>query len=54
VEFIYVIQGALGLHMNGEEVTLEAGDSMYFDSSVPHDYRRSGGRACAAIVVTSA
>jgi hypothetical protein len=26
---------------------------MYFDSNVPHAYRRSGGRACSAIVVTS-
>jgi hypothetical protein len=26
---------------------------MYFDSNVPHAYRRSGGRTCSAIVVTS-
>jgi hypothetical protein len=26
---------------------------MYFDSSVPHAYRRSGGRACTAVVVTA-
>jgi len=36
------------------EHVLEAGDSMYFDSSMPHAYRRSGGRTCSAIVVTSA
>jgi transcriptional regulator with XRE-family HTH domain len=53
VEFIYTIQGVLSVHMSGDEHALEAGDSMYFDSSVPHAYRRSGGRACSALVVTS-
>lgn len=53
VEFIYALAGTLSVHVGGEEHVLEAGDSMYFDSSVPHGYRRSGGRACSAIVVTS-
>jgi transcriptional regulator with XRE-family HTH domain len=53
VEFIYALAGRLSVHLDGEEHVLEAGDSMYFDSSVPHAYRRSGGRACSAIVVTS-
>jgi transcriptional regulator with XRE-family HTH domain len=53
VEFIYVLQGTLSVHMGGDEHALDAGDSMYFDSSVPHAYRRSGGRMCSAIVVTS-
>ena len=39
--------------MGADEHALEAGDSMYFDSRVPHAYRRSGGRTCSAIVVTS-
>ena len=52
VELIYTLQGTLSVHIGGEEHTLEAGDSMYFDSSVPHGYRRSGTRACSAIVVT--
>ena len=53
VEFIYVIQGVLSVHMNGEEHALEAGDAMYFDSTIPHAYRRSGGRSCSAVVVTA-
>ena len=52
VELIYALEGTLSVHIGGEEHTLEAGDSMYFDSSVPHGYRRSGGRTCSAIVVT--
>ena len=39
--------------MNGEEHALEAGDSIYFDATVPHAYRRSKGRACRAVVVTA-
>jgi transcriptional regulator with XRE-family HTH domain len=53
VEFIYALAGTLSVHIEGEEYALEAGDSMYFDSSVPHGYRRSGGRICSAVVVTS-
>ena len=54
VEFIYVIQGTLSVHMNGAEHALEAGDSVYFDATIPHTYRRSGGRLCSAVVVTAA
>jgi transcriptional regulator with XRE-family HTH domain len=53
VEFIYALKGTLSVHVDGDEYALEAGDSMYFDSSVPHGYRRGGGRTCTAIVVTS-
>ena len=53
VEFIYVINGTLSVHMNGEEHVLEAGDAIYFDATSPHAYRRSGGRACSAVVVTA-
>jgi transcriptional regulator with XRE-family HTH domain len=53
VEFIYTIQGTLSVHLHDTEYALKAGDSMYFDSSGPHAYRRSGGRACTAVVVTA-
>jgi transcriptional regulator with XRE-family HTH domain len=53
VEFIYVMQGVLSVHINGEEHALEAGDAIYFDATAPHAYRRSGGRLCSAIVVTA-
>jgi len=53
-EFIYVISGALGLRIDEHEHRLDANDSMYFDSSVPHAYRRVGARPCTAIIVTSA
>jgi len=53
VEFIYVMQGSLEIHVNAEEHALDAGDSIYFDSTVPHAYRRRGTRTCSALVVTS-
>ena len=53
VEFIYALAGTLSVQVNGEEHVLAAGDSMYFDSSLPHAYRRQGARACTALVVTS-
>jgi transcriptional regulator with XRE-family HTH domain len=54
VEFIYTIQGTLGVRIGEQEYALEAGDSIYFDSIVPHSYRRSGSRTCTALVVTAA
>jgi mannose-6-phosphate isomerase-like protein (cupin superfamily) len=54
VEFIYVIQGTLSVHISGEEHALQAGDAIYFDATAPHAYRRSGGRPCSAVVVTAA
>ena len=53
VEFIYVINGTLSVHMNGEEHALDAGDAIYFDATVPHAYGRRGGRVCSAVVVTA-
>ena len=54
VEFIYALSGTLNVHIEAEEYVLEAGDSMYFDSSMPHAYSRSGRRTCSAVVVTTA
>jgi transcriptional regulator with XRE-family HTH domain len=53
-EFIYVLAGTLSVNVGGDEHTLETRDSMYFDSGVPHGYRKAGGKSCCAIVVTTA
>ena len=52
-EFIYLLRGTLSIRIGNDDYVLEAEDSMYFDSSVPHGYRRSGTRPCSAIVVTA-
>jgi transcriptional regulator with XRE-family HTH domain len=53
VELLTVLQGKLELHIGAEEHVLEKGDSIYFDSSQPHSYRRVSRNACGAIVVTA-
>ena len=52
-EVLYVIDGSLVVRVGEADHELSAGDSMYFDSSVPHGYRRHGRRACRAVVVTA-
>src|SRR4051794_28945909 len=49
-EFIVVIKGQLTVTISGEEFPLQEGDSMHFNSAVPHSYRRDG-RAAATVVV---
>jgi len=53
-EIIYVLRGKLVVNLEGEEFTLGEGDSMYFDCTHPHSYRRKGSSPCAAIVVVTA
>ena len=52
-EFIYVVSGTLTLHIGDDQTTLEARDSIYFDSTVPHAYRKAGAKPCCALVVTT-
>ena len=52
-EFIYVLKGKLALRVGSEDEVLDAGDSLYFDSQLPHGYTRLGTKPCSAIVVTS-
>ena len=52
-EFIYVIKGQLAINIDGDDIVLDEGDAMYFDSGAPHSYRRAGRSVCAAIVVVA-
>ncbi|MFN2426160.1 MAG: helix-turn-helix domain-containing protein [Candidatus Binatia bacterium] len=52
VEFLYVIEGSLGLFHDGEETRLDAGDAVYLDAAQPHSYRRLDDERCTALVVT--
>jgi transcriptional regulator with XRE-family HTH domain len=52
VEFIYMISGSMELSWHDEVHVLHSGDSVYFDSSVPHGYRRMGKDESTAVVVT--
>ena len=54
VEFLSVLRGKLEMRIGAEEHVLDSGDSIYFDSSVLHSYRRISQKPCSAIVVTVA
>ena len=41
-EFLFVLQGALHLALNGEEYRLKRGDSFYFESATPHRWKNPG------------
>jgi transcriptional regulator with XRE-family HTH domain len=52
-EMVFVVRGTLQLRVGEENHLLEDGDSIYFDSAIPHAYRRHDRAPCAAIVVTT-
>lgn len=52
-ELIYMLDGELELTVGDEKFVLGKGDSVYFDSSVPHSYCRKGTAECSAVVVTA-
>jgi transcriptional regulator with XRE-family HTH domain len=51
-EFLFVLAGTLSISIADEEHVLEDGDSIYFDSHLPHNYAASGSDRCSALVVT--
>ncbi|MCW5978318.1 MAG: helix-turn-helix transcriptional regulator [Bryobacteraceae bacterium] len=54
VEFLYVLAGKLELRVRDDRHELSEGDAIYFDSAVPHGYRRVGAKRASALVVTLA
>lgn len=53
VEFVHTLAGKLEIVIGGMPYELEAGDAIYFDSSVPHTYRNAQKKPCSAVVVTA-
>ena len=51
-EFLYVLEGELGLRHGDHEATLGAGDAVYFDSSTAHSYSCAGPKPASALIVT--
>jgi len=52
IEFLYVLSGRLKLRIGTDNYELSEGDSIYFDSTVSHGYRRHGPKCTTALVVT--
>jgi transcriptional regulator with XRE-family HTH domain len=50
-EFIYVLSGALTLEYGKDSYTLEAGDSVYYDSVVPHRVLAAGVQPAKIVAV---
>jgi quercetin dioxygenase-like cupin family protein/DNA-binding XRE family transcriptional regulator len=53
-EIVFVISGSLAVTVGSDEHVLHQGDSIYFDPSPAHSYRRIGKKTCTAVVVTTA
>lgn len=50
-EFNYVISGRMLLLINGKELILEAGDSIYFNSDLPHGMKALDGEVVRFLAV---
>lgn len=50
-EFNLVIEGRMLLNINGKELVLNPGDSLYFDSSVPHGMMALDGKTVKFLAV---
>lgn len=49
-EFLFLLNGTLEMHTESEVITLKEGDSVYFDSSVPHGFAGRGNKKPGAVV----
>lgn len=43
-EFLHVLKGELSISLGGKSFRLRTGDSLYFDSSTPHEWHNPGKR----------
>jgi transcriptional regulator with XRE-family HTH domain len=50
-EFNYVLEGRLLVVINGHELVLEEGDSVYFDSGAQHGMKALGGKAARFLAI---
>ena len=50
-EFVFLFRGRLAFHYDQDEIILEPGDSLYFESEVPHGFRALRSRKAQAVVV---
>lgn len=50
-ELVFVLSGTVVFEIAGRELVLETGDSVYFDSSLPHRGRSKGAQAQALVVI---
>jgi transcriptional regulator with XRE-family HTH domain len=50
-EFLFLLEGSLELHYGEQIMTMEPGDSVYYDSAEPHGYISTGDGPTRAVAV---
>jgi quercetin dioxygenase-like cupin family protein len=50
-EFVFVLSGRVEFETGKRRWLLQAGDSLYMDSSIPHRGRSVGGEAKALVII---
>ena len=50
-EFLYILEGELEFHYGEEVMLLVPGDSIFYDSAIPHGYVSIGGQKAKAVAV---
>lgn len=50
-EFNYVLEGTLKVVLNGHELTLSEGDSLFFDSSISHGMKALNGKTAKFLAI---
>jgi len=50
-EFNYVIEGTLLIRVDGHDLTLQEGDSLYFDSGLNHGMKALGGKPAKFLAI---
>ncbi|MCL2488815.1 MAG: cupin domain-containing protein [Oscillospiraceae bacterium] len=50
-EFNYVVEGAIAVLFDDEEILLETGDSIYFDPAIPHGQKALNGQPAKFLTV---
>jgi transcriptional regulator with XRE-family HTH domain len=53
IELLFLLNGELDITIGSDVHTLQAGDAIYFDSAVRHNYRRRSKGPCNAMIVTT-
>jgi transcriptional regulator with XRE-family HTH domain len=49
--FIYVLKGAVEISAGREKTVLKEGEKLYFNASLPHNFRNTGKKECQALSV---
>ena len=50
-EFLFLLEGTLEMHFGEQIMTLNPGDSVYYESTEPHGFVARGSQAAKALAV---